>query len=150
MAITGAPSELAELLIAEARRRAHRRRLLVAGAVAVVGGAAWTALPHGAAPTHAGAATPPAPPKIGRALLPAPNGPLTIVKWSIRALGPPWRDGLGPTLWDCQGVRGKCWEPEGVAWSPDGRRLAFGGESIGGAAKYDGLHVVDLRTGAVR
>ncbi len=43
-----------------------------------------------------------------------------------------------------------CGDLESIAWSPDGRRLAFGVTSFGGPARFDGLHVVDLLTGRDR
>jgi hypothetical protein len=43
-----------------------------------------------------------------------------------------------------------CGEIEGMAWSPDGARLAIGVTSIGSANPYNGLHVIDPATGADR
>jgi hypothetical protein len=43
-----------------------------------------------------------------------------------------------------------CGDPESIDWSPDGRRLAFGVTSFGGTPRYNGLHVVNLRTGRDR
>jgi len=122
-----------DLLIAEARRRARVRRALVVALAVAVALAVLVALRL----TTAGAAT-------AEPLLPGANGPLTIIHRGIHAVGP---SGLGPDIWRC-GPAHKCWEVESLAWSPDGHRLAFGGVSIGGAGGYDGLHVVDLRTGS--
>ena len=76
------------------------------------------------------------------------NGSLTIVtagpgdgsSGGLYAVG---KNGLGRPVFRC-GNRVPCWELEGVAWSPDGRSVAYGGESIGGDPKYNGLWVFDL------
>ena len=64
------------------------------------------------------------------------NGSLTIVtagpgdgsSGGLYAVG---KNGLGRPIFRC-GDRVPCWELEGVAWSPDGRSVAYRGESIGG------------------
>jgi dipeptidyl aminopeptidase/acylaminoacyl peptidase len=43
-----------------------------------------------------------------------------------------------------------CGEVEGIAWSPDGERLAVGITSIGRANPYNGLHVIVPATGEDR
>ncbi len=40
-----------------------------------------------------------------------------------------------------------CFELEGAAWAPDGKRLAYGAESIGGNPVINGLYVLDVTTG---
>jgi hypothetical protein len=124
-----APSAYADPLIAEARRRARRRRGL--SAALVVGFAAMTLfVTHRAGGSAEGH--------------PLQNGDLTIIRNGIRAVV---GGDVGADLWPC-GPEHKCWEVESLAWNPDGYRLAFGGVSLGGAGSYDGLHVVDLRTGS--
>jgi Tol biopolymer transport system component len=56
------------------------------------------------------------------------------------------KTGLGKPIFRC-GPRVPCWELEGVGWSPDGRSVVYGGESLGGDVKYDGLWVLDLASG---
>ena len=48
------------------------------------------------------------------------------------------------------GGNARCWELEGAAWAPDGKRLAYGVESLGGLPAYDGLYVLDVATGKSR
>ena len=45
---------------------------------------------------------------------------------------------------------GKCYELESIDWAPDGRRLAFSVTTIGAVSTYNGLHVLDTRTGKDR
>jgi dipeptidyl aminopeptidase/acylaminoacyl peptidase len=88
------------------------------------------------------------------------NGALTIMDVQANAhhQGPAgWfgvsavdaRGGLH-TLVRCPHRAGWCGDLESIAWSPDGRRLAFGVTSFGGTPRYNGLHVVNLRTGRDR
>jgi Tol biopolymer transport system component len=53
---------------------------------------------------------------------------------------------LGAPIFRC-GEQAPCWELEGIAWSPDGARVAYGGESIGGDPRYNGLWVFDVAKG---
>jgi dipeptidyl aminopeptidase/acylaminoacyl peptidase len=49
-------------------------------------------------------------------------------------------------LWRCPtGV--VCGEPKGIAWSPDGRRVAFTLAAFNLSSSYLGLHILDVRTG---
>jgi hypothetical protein len=135
-------------LIREARRRARRRRLAIVALVSL-GVVVGFASIHGGGSdgsTSAAATARPAPLRYSQPLLPTANGPLTMVFGDVRvvALG-----GLGPTLYRC-GPEHKCWEMESLAWSPDGMHFAFGVTSIGGAPKFNGLHVGNTRTGQVR
>lgn len=43
-----------------------------------------------------------------------------------------------------------CGDVESIDWSTNGRWLAFSVDSLGGPATYNGLHVVDLKTGIDR
>lgn len=49
-------------------------------------------------------------------------------------------------VWHCPG-KGFCGDPTSLAWSPDGRRVAFTLDELGARNVYVGLHIVDLRTG---
>jgi hypothetical protein len=66
------------------------------------------------------------------------NGPS-----SIAAVG---ADGRLTTLWRCA-KRGFCGTVTSLAWSPDGSRVAFTVDEIGGRSAYMGLHIVDLASG---
>jgi TolB protein len=46
----------------------------------------------------------------------------------------------------CRPSRG-CYDLESIAWSPDGRRLAFSVTTVGAVSGYNGLHVYDTATG---
>ena len=50
-------------------------------------------------------------------------------------------------VWKCPGHVKFCGDLTSVDWSPDGRRVAFTMDEIGGRSAYIGLHIVDLRTG---
>lgn len=53
----------------------------------------------------------------------------------------------GPrTLWTCP-QRDFCGSLTSVAWTPDGRRLAFTLDQMGGTSTFVGLHLIDLATG---
>jgi Tol biopolymer transport system component len=53
------------------------------------------------------------------------------------------------TLWRCPGKR-FCGDLTSLAWSPDGTRLAFTLDELGGRSPYVGLHIVTLSTGRDR
>jgi WD40 repeat protein len=148
MGVAAAPHGRILALIREARRRARRRRLATV-ALILLGLAVGFGSIHGGGSggsTSAAAAARPVPLRYSQPLLPTANGPLTMVFDDVRVVG---FGGLGPTLYHC-GPEHKCWEMESLAWSPDGIRFAFGVTSIGGAPKFDGLHVGNTRTGRVR
>jgi WD40-like Beta Propeller Repeat len=50
----------------------------------------------------------------------------------------------------CPDAADWCGEVESVAWSPDGQRLALSVTSFGSANPYNGLHVIDVVSGADR
>ena len=143
-----------EALIEEARQRARRRRrrfgiLAFASAAAVAltafvvgrgGGADRSVTDAG----RSGALEP-------RSDL-ARNGPLAIVSakagdgsgGGIYEVG---KNGLGRRVFHCLE---RCYEIEGATWAPDGKRLAYGVESIGGNPEFNGLYVLDVARGKSR
>ncbi len=58
-------------------------------------------------------------------------------------------DGGRQTVWRCPHDR-FCGEPEGLDWSPDGRRLALTLVEYGANSLYPGLHIVDISSGTDR
>jgi dipeptidyl aminopeptidase/acylaminoacyl peptidase len=148
--VEGRPEvDLLEALIEEARQRARRRRLryaaclVAASAVAV----AVFASGHGgwgdAGSAERGSTAPVSEPRgIVRS-----NGPLTIIGGAgISTIG---RGGRLTPLFGCLPSRG-CYDLESIAWSPDGRRLAFSVTTVGAVSAYNGLHVYDTATGRDR
>jgi dipeptidyl aminopeptidase/acylaminoacyl peptidase len=131
--------------IEETRRRTRGRRRrhgILALLVAAIGAGAILIGPVGA-----GAGSFSNGSEAGGAL--TGNGPLTIVSGKPRdgsggGIYTVARSGLGRRLFHCAHST-RCAELEGLAWSPDGTRLAYGVESIG--ASYFGLYVLDLSTG---
>jgi WD40 repeat protein len=143
-------------LIAEARRRARRRRQRYAVGLVVAAGAAagaYLALPGGAGVpggSGASAASPRDPVALRARRLSTWKGSLTIIGGEgMSAIG---RGGSLRTIFECGDEEdpGPCYLLEAGAWSPDGRRLAFGVSSLAHASAYNGLHVVDPRTGSDR
>jgi hypothetical protein len=78
-----------------------------------------------------------------------PAGTLTLVSGkpngaaTIAAVGP---HGRLRTVWECP-AKVFCGDLTSIAWSRDGRRVAFTLDELGGASSYVGLHIVDVRTG---
>ena len=56
----------------------------------------------------------------------------------------------GRPIWHCPGGADWCGEITGVAWSPDGERLALSLGEVGANSTYIGFHIIDLRTGTDR
>ena len=56
----------------------------------------------------------------------------------------------GRPVWHCPGGANWCGEISGVAWSPDGERLALSLWEVGGNSSYVGFHIIDPRTGTDR
>jgi hypothetical protein len=155
-----APDDL-EALIEEARRRARRRRLWYAAAalLAAAGLAAVFGRGHGD-----GAQRPTA-----RGESPASDGQ-TIVRTRIAPvarpgqltmIGAPSNNGNGAPGWyefstvvngrlhpfiRCPYHAEWCGDVLSLAWARDGTRIAFSVTSYGGTAKFNGLHIVTVRT----
>ena len=143
--------EALDALIEEARRRARRRRLryvacvLAAGAAAVAVFGPGRGGPGGAGPEVARPASPVSEPHgIVRS-----NGPLTIIGGvGISTIG---RNGRLAPLFRCSASRRRsCYDVESIAWSPDGRRLAFSVTTVGAVSAYNGIHVFDPASGRDR
>ncbi len=148
-----------EALIEEARQRARRRRQGYAAAALLVAAAAAVALlgfHNGGGGAQKPKPAPPVPSSVSRV---ARGGQLTIlgVDPGAHASGyPGWyelstvvRGRLHPFI-RCPDRAEWCGEVMSVAWSRDGARLAFSVTSFGGPAAFNGLHIVDLRTGQDR
>jgi dipeptidyl aminopeptidase/acylaminoacyl peptidase len=58
--------------------------------------------------------------------------------------------GAGRPIWHCPGGANWCGEIAGVAWSPDGERLALSLWELGANSSYVGFHIIDPRTGTDR
>jgi TolB protein len=80
----------------------------------------------------------------------AVNGPLMIATevrgdLRIQTVG---TDGRLRTTWTCP-RRVNCGQPSGVEWSPDGKQLAIAAFSIAKFSPYDGLDLLNIRTGTL-
>ena len=146
-------------LIKEARERARRRRCRIAAAVIVLSAAVAILLFGGFFNTGGGGgapngATPPSrpflPPRATAASGPVANGPLTLIAGQhtpddheqIAAVGV--FGATGP-VFECPAAKG-CYELTSFAWSPNGRWLAFGADSVSRPSDYNGLHLYNLAT----
>lgn len=132
-----------EALIKEARLRTRRRRLLCAAA-ALAAAAGLVSLFGG----HGGGESPPVgsePPRPVPARAPVPaaslNGALTIINLEqsqgISSIG---SRGRLASIFDCSATPG-CLELQSIAWSPDGRELAFSVTGVALSSDYSGVHV---------
>ncbi|MFL5875860.1 MAG: hypothetical protein ACJ76T_08245 [Solirubrobacteraceae bacterium] len=137
-------------LIEEARRRARRRRLRYAAALFAVSAAALAVFASG----HGGWGD------AGRSAERGSNAPVSEPRGIVRSNGPLTiiggagistirRGGRLTPLLKCRPSR-DCYDLESIAWSPDGRRLAFSVTTIGAVSAYNGLHVYDTATGRDR
>jgi WD40-like Beta Propeller Repeat len=146
-------------LIKEARERARRRRRRIAAAVIVLSAAAALLMFGGFFNTGGGGggtngATPPSrpllTPRATAASRPVANGPLTLIAShqapygheQIAAVGV--FGATGP-VFDCLAAKG-CYELTTFAWSPNGRWLVFGADTVSIASDYNGLHLYNLAT----
>jgi len=139
-------------LIKEARERALRRRrriavvAVLAVSAAILFGGFFNKGGAGRAPTGA---SPPTraflTPRATAASGPVVNGPLTLIanrhvpypSEQIAAVG---AFGATGPVFNCLAARG-CHELASFAWSPNGRWLAFGADSVSFASDYNGLHL---------
>jgi len=82
---------------------------------------------------------------------PVANGPLTLLAnhhvpyddEQVAAIGV---FGATGALFQCAAMKG-CYELTGFAWSPNGRWLAIGADTVSIASDYNGLHLYNLATG---
>jgi WD40-like Beta Propeller Repeat len=140
--------------------RPRRRRRRIAAAVIVMSAAAVILVFGGFFNTGGGggetngAAPPLRPfltPRAAAASRPVANGPLTLIanhhvpqdNEQIAAVG--MFGATGPAF-DCPAAKG-CYELTSFAWSPNGRWLAFGADTVSIASDYNGLHLYNLATG---
>jgi WD40 repeat protein len=144
-----------EALIKEARRRARRRRALYVVSAALAAGAAAAAFAGfdggGSGGGRGAAANPSAPGSPGQARpgqTPrfTKNGPLAIIDGadSGRIVIVGVRGRLIRSLPICQDP--KCGGLTSLAWSPDGKTLAYGTASAASWHPQDGLHLFDIRS----
>lgn len=145
---------LIEALIEEARQRARRRRRRN-GAYAllalVLGVGAYAGIVH-AVPQGGSAATTSADPTPAGTRAKMRNGPITLFVGAangnaagaagIETVG----QGMPRVIWQCPG-KVFCGQPVSFAWAPDGKRVAFSLDEIGGLSTYVGLHVVNVVSG---
>lgn len=149
---------LVEALIEEARQRARRRRrrnaaLVLLAAVLTLGAYLGISRVLSDGGSASAALSAPAAAVGGSSVR---NGPLTIFYPSGGAIKLPdvsWIATVGPgvprTIWRCPHDLW-CGQAVSFAWAPDGRRLAFSLDEIGGTSGYVGLHVIDTATGKDR
>jgi hypothetical protein len=148
-----------QAVIEEARRRARLRRqrnALLLVLLVCAGVATYFSVNRGAGPSVQSLERI----ELAASTTPMKNGALTLmdVQSNSKHEGPSgWYgvstvDSLGHLhpLVRCPHRGDWCGDLEAIDWSPDGRQLAFGITSFGGPARYNGLHVVNLRTGRDR
>jgi dipeptidyl aminopeptidase/acylaminoacyl peptidase len=153
------PSRLRErltALIGEARERARRRRRRIAAglfitALAVLSVGLGGIFNNGGG---SGGTTPERQPSISaratEAFGPVANGPLTLLAnhhvpyddEQVAAIGV---FGATGAVFHCSAVKG-CNELTGFAWSPNGRWLAIGADTVSIPSDYNGLHLYNLAT----
>ena len=119
------------------RRVVHGRALLLAAALVLILAAAATAT---YLVERAATGSP----------LDVPGGTLTLIRQNangvakILAVLP---GGRTRVVWRCPGHVRFCGDLTSVDWSPDGKRVAFTIDELGGRSAYLGLHILDVRTG---
>ena len=142
-----------EALIEEARQRARRRRQRN-GALAALALMIATGLYLGfvrIAPRDASVAATAPNTRLAAVRSPVRNGPITLfVAPNSNADGVATIESVGTgtpdVIWQCPHAKW-CGQPVSFAWSPDGKRVAFTLDEIGGESSFVGLHVVNVVTG---
>ena len=142
-------------LIKEARARARRRRLRIAAALSVAA-LAGLSVGFGGIFNHGGGGRTPErqpsiPARATAASGPVANGPLTLLAnhhepydgEQVAAVGV---FGATGAVFHCSAMK-RCYDLTGFAWSPNGRWLAIGADTVGLASDYNGLHLYNLATG---
>jgi Tol biopolymer transport system component len=78
----------------------------------------------------------------------ARNGPLTLFVGPVNGIARIVTVGHGrsTTVWHCP-QQVFCGQPVSFAWAPDGRRVAFTLDEIGGTSPYVGFHVMNVVSG---
>ena len=82
---------------------------------------------------------------------PVANGPLTLlanhhVPYDDEQVAAVGVFGATGAVFHCSAMKG-CYELTGFAWSPNGRWLAIGADTVSIASDYNGLHLYNLATG---
>jgi Tol biopolymer transport system component len=149
------PREWLTALIKEARQRARRRRLRVAAGLLA---AAFVALgvAFGGGFSNGGSGVSPAsepslPAEATSASGPTANGPVTLlarrhVPYGDEEIAAVGAFGATGPLFRCSAIN-DCREMTAFAWSPNGRWLAIGADTISVRSDYNGLHLHNLATG---
>jgi dipeptidyl aminopeptidase/acylaminoacyl peptidase len=149
------PPEWLTALIKEARERARRRRLRIAAgffvaALAGLGVGLGQIFSSGGGSRATPAPEPSIPARAMAASGPVANGPLTLLAnhhvpyddEEVAAIGV---FGATGAVFHCSAMKG-CYELTGFAWSPNGRWLAIGADTVSIGSAYNGLHLYDLAT----
>jgi hypothetical protein len=151
------PREWLTALIKEARARARRRRLRIAAGLFITALAALS-IGFGGIFNHGGSGgttperQPSIPARATAAAGPVANGPLTLlanhhVPYDAEQIAAVGVFGATGALFHCSRMKG-CNELTGFAWSPNGRWLAIGADTVSLASDYNGLHLYNLATGS--
>ncbi len=150
------PPEWLTALIKEARARARRRRLRIAAGLFVAALAALS-IGFGGIFNHGGGGgttperQPSIPARATAASGPVANGPLTLlanhhVPYDDEQVAAVGVFGATGPVFHCSAMKG-CLELTGFAWSPNGRWLAIGADTVSIPSRYNGLHLYNLATG---
>lgn len=149
--MSSAPNEVLEAVIADARRRARYRRIrnltialfvvLLAAIAAVAAQLAGRGSPTSAA----------GPPAVASEIV--HNGAIAILANPATGSSDGWYgvsrlgvDGKLHPFIPCPGHAKWGGEPESIAWTASGGRLALSVTSFGFSNPYNGLHVIDMRS----
>jgi len=150
------PREWLTALIKEARERARRRRLRIAAglfvaALVVLSVGFGGIFNHGGGGGTTPERQPSIPARATAAAGPVANGPLTLlanhhVPYDDEQVAAVGVFGATGAVFHCSAMKG-CYELTGFAWSPNGRWLAIGADTVSIASDYNGLHLYNLATG---